>query len=267
MTRDSHVSYLHMKQPNHILFQEKWTLDSLPFDDIEVNPDSYRNDQQNILQQFLLPPEDTDNELNIAYGGNPLFNSSYANRMKQKVRKLNWRDLGLHEMLSTMNHVEDQTILFKHSAGVIDSTIPDGSNGGFHSSFDLTNQISTANLDDDDDDAETNANNHPHILTDVDITGSDFGPADPIYGRYGNEQPSGQQIQQQQQQQPQQQQQQQHHPFSTPILPNRNAFHNMNGSTFTGSRPQQPRRSSANSNAANNSDYQTPQTTHTRIIR
>ncbi|ESX01876.1 hypothetical protein HPODL_04647 [Ogataea parapolymorpha DL-1] len=116
MSKDSHFSYVHMKQPQHILFQEKWDIDKLPFDDIEINSTAYHG-QDNILQEFLASAEDHDSDLNIINGANPMFNSSYANRMRQKHKKLNWKDLGLAELLSDKNHVHDQTILARPQFG------------------------------------------------------------------------------------------------------------------------------------------------------
>ncbi|KAG7836954.1 hypothetical protein KL943_000993 [Ogataea angusta] len=90
--------------------------DKLPFDDIEINSTAYHG-QDNILQEFLASAEDQDSDLNIINGANPMFNSSYANRMRQKHKKLNWKDLGLAELLSDKNHVHDQTILAKPQFG------------------------------------------------------------------------------------------------------------------------------------------------------
>ncbi|KAH3669378.1 hypothetical protein OGAPHI_001499 [Ogataea philodendri] len=99
-----------MKQPHHILFQEKWEIDKLPFDDIDVNINGIPG-QDNSLQEFLSSGEEQDNDLNIINGANPMFNSSYSNRMRQKHKKLNWKDLGLAELLSANESVQDHTIL------------------------------------------------------------------------------------------------------------------------------------------------------------
>ncbi|KAG7762585.1 hypothetical protein KL931_005297 [Ogataea haglerorum] len=120
MSKDSQYSYVHMKQPHHIIFQEKWDVDRLPFDDIEINSTAYHG-QDNILQEFLASAEDQDSDLNIINGANPMFNSSYANRMRQKHKKLNWKDLGLAELLSDKNHVHDQTILTRPQFGSSES--------------------------------------------------------------------------------------------------------------------------------------------------
>ncbi|VEU20019.1 DEKNAAC100716 [Brettanomyces naardenensis] len=103
-----------MTDQRHVLFEELWQRDTIPFDDIELPQGSYSvsaDARDNLLQQFLSNSEEPDSDLTIINGNNPMFNSSYANRLKQKARNLNWKDLGLSELLSKSDHIPDRTIL------------------------------------------------------------------------------------------------------------------------------------------------------------
>lgn len=123
MPRDSAYSYLQMSEPHHVLFKETWQKDVLAFDDVDL-PAGANNlsldSKDNLLKQFLSGTEEVENDLTIINGSNPMFNSSYANRMKQKSRNLNWKDLGLREFLGQREHIDDRTILKRPRFGDAD---------------------------------------------------------------------------------------------------------------------------------------------------
>ncbi|GME84324.1 unnamed protein product [[Candida] boidinii] len=110
MARDSEYSYVHMTNPNHILFMETWQQDILPFDDIDIPATNiYKSD--NLIEQFLQTSKDSDPDASIIGGNNAA--ASATNKLNKKAKKSHWAHLGINELLSNDENIRDTTIL-KH---------------------------------------------------------------------------------------------------------------------------------------------------------
>lgn len=122
MVSDSTFSYVHMENPETVLFVENWENSNLSWDDVEFqNEDNNIHTHDNLLQKFLNQEEEQDNDLIVMGTNIPLFNSSYANRMKQKSRNLNWKDMDLESFQKNNKHSDiqavDRTLLKKANFG------------------------------------------------------------------------------------------------------------------------------------------------------
>lgn len=120
MVSDSTFSYVHMDSQVSILFVEAWENQKLRWDDVEFPNGEVVEQHDNLLQQFLSQNEETDTDLTVMNSSNPMFNASYANRVKQKSRKLNWKDMDLNAFSSKnnrKNQIHDLTILNKPNLG------------------------------------------------------------------------------------------------------------------------------------------------------
>lgn len=97
MVSDSTFSYVHMENPSTVLFVENWEKQKLGWDDIDFpnEDEDFDIQHENLLQKFLNREEEHESDLLVMGTNTPLFNSSYANRMKQKSRNLNWKDVAL----------------------------------------------------------------------------------------------------------------------------------------------------------------------------
>jgi hypothetical protein len=108
-----------MENQATMLFVESWENQKLHWDDVEFPNGSDVSDQhRNLLQQFFSQNEETENDLSVMDSNNPLFNSSYANRLKQKNQRLNWKDVDLVAFQNirgknSNKFIQDQTILKK----------------------------------------------------------------------------------------------------------------------------------------------------------
>lgn len=117
-----------MENPSTVLFAENWEKQGLSWDDIEFpNEDDNINLQhENLLQKFLSQDEELDNDLIVMGTNTPLFNSSYANRMKQKSRNLNWKDIALDTLQINPKSERsdiDRTLLKKPDFGSFELSI------------------------------------------------------------------------------------------------------------------------------------------------
>lgn len=119
MVSDSSFSYIHMESQMSNMFVETWENQKLRWDDVELPNGDVLEQHDNLLQQFFSQIEDVDNDLTLMNSNNPLFNASYANRLKQKSRKLNWTDVDLKSFSAKENRdqIHDMTILNKPNLG------------------------------------------------------------------------------------------------------------------------------------------------------
>lgn len=106
--RDSAFTYIHIDNPNQVLYMEKWQDDPIPFDDIDTH--SLLEATSNLFPQLLLEDEED--------GGIPISSSTFGakvyknrNLLKEKV----WTDLGVYDKFlkesSSLHKQTDQTIL------------------------------------------------------------------------------------------------------------------------------------------------------------
>lgn len=120
MVSDSTFSYVHMDSQISVLFVEAWENQKLRWDDVEFPNGEMVEQYDNLLQQFLSQNEEADTDLSVMNSSNPMFNASYANRVKQKSRKLNWKDVDLNAFTTKnngKNQIHDLTILNKPNLG------------------------------------------------------------------------------------------------------------------------------------------------------
>lgn len=116
MVSDSTFSYIHMDNQSYVMFVENWENQKLRWDDIEIVNDDVLQQHDNLLQQFLSQNEEQETDISIMNSNNPMFNASYANRTKQKNKKLNWKDVELNTFnlkVNEKNQIHDLTILKK----------------------------------------------------------------------------------------------------------------------------------------------------------
>lgn len=119
MASDSCFSYLHMDGHASVLFVESWDTKKLRWDDIDIATEI--DQHENLLEQFLSPNEGNEDELGTMGANGPIFNSSYANRMKQKNMKLNWKDVNLEGFQPSLpNEYHDYTILKRPNLDNVD---------------------------------------------------------------------------------------------------------------------------------------------------
>lgn len=118
MVSDSAFSYIHMDSQKSVLLVESWDNQKLRLDDIEFPADAV-DQYDNLLLQFLSQNEEPETEVTGLGTNSALFNSSYANRTKQKSRRLNWRDmdLGVFQPNDSANQTHDTTILKRPEFG------------------------------------------------------------------------------------------------------------------------------------------------------
>ncbi|EAZ63663.1 hypothetical protein PICST_28046 [Scheffersomyces stipitis CBS 6054] len=125
-TRDSTYSYVHIDDPNQVIYMEKWQDDPIPFDDIDTQ--QLLEATANLFPQLLLEEEE-DGAIPIqpaTYGA-----KAYKNRqlLKDKI----WNDFGIFEKFlnesSSLNKQVDKTILgsmYTKSNEHFDGDIADG---------------------------------------------------------------------------------------------------------------------------------------------
>lgn len=124
MVSDSTFSYIHMGTQDAMIFIDSWENQELKWDEVEFSNVEDVDQHDNLLEQFLSQQEEPNTSMSLAPNNNPIFNSSYANRMKQKSRKLNWKDVDIDSFLThaknkngSSNHIHDQTILKNPNLG------------------------------------------------------------------------------------------------------------------------------------------------------
>ncbi|CAN3374707.1 hypothetical protein DIURU_002312 [Diutina rugosa] len=95
---DSGYNYCHISHPNHILYATKWSLEPIPYDDIDV-------DHLYEATASLFPEEDDEMALASMKTGGP--------RRKGKHSKPVWEDLSLEKFLSEtpLEGYRDQTMV------------------------------------------------------------------------------------------------------------------------------------------------------------
>lgn len=108
MTRDSTFSYIHIDNPNQVLYIERWKDDPIPFDDIDTQ--SLIDATANLFPLMHLgDDEDGILPMNLATFGAKVFKNRKL--LKDKV----WSDLGIYEKFlneeSPLNKQIDSTIL------------------------------------------------------------------------------------------------------------------------------------------------------------
>lgn len=120
MVSDSTFSYIHMDNQSYLMFVENWENQKLRWDDIEIVNGDVLQQHDNLLQQFLSQNDEQETDISIMNSNNPMFNASYANRTKQKNKKLNWKDVDLNTFnpkINEKNQIHDLTILKKPNLG------------------------------------------------------------------------------------------------------------------------------------------------------
>lgn len=152
-TRDSTFSYVHIVDPNQVLYMERWRDDPIPFDDIDTQ--TLIEATTSLFPQLLLEEEEDGA---IPINSTTLGAKVYKNRklLKDKV----WSDLGIFEKFlnetSSLNKQVDQTILkpvhSKHEQGTYqfleeshDLEIGDFLSNGYSANDNLHNILSPGN--------------------------------------------------------------------------------------------------------------------------
>lgn len=102
-TRDSTFSYVHIDNPNQVLYMEKWHDEPIPFDDIDTH--ALVEATSNLFPQILLEDEDDSGiPINLSIFGAKVFKN--RNLMKEKV----WTDLNIDKFLKE-ERPPDNTVL------------------------------------------------------------------------------------------------------------------------------------------------------------
>lgn len=107
-TRDSTFSYVHIVDPNQVLYMERWRDDPIPFDDIDTQ--SLMEATSSLFPQLLLEEEEDGA---IPINSTTLGAKVYKNR--KLLKDMVWSDLGTFETFlnesSSLNKQVDHTIL------------------------------------------------------------------------------------------------------------------------------------------------------------
>ncbi|KAK6455312.1 uncharacterized protein RJT20DRAFT_130106 [Scheffersomyces xylosifermentans] len=107
-TRDSTYSYVHIDDPNQVLYLEKWQDDPIPFDDIDTQ--SLLEATASLFPQLLLEEEE-DGAIPIQ----PATFGTKAYKNRQLVKDKVWNDFGIFEKFlnesSSLHKQVDKTIL------------------------------------------------------------------------------------------------------------------------------------------------------------
>lgn len=103
--RDSAFTYIHIDNPNQVLYMEKWQDHPIPFDDIDTH--SLLEATANLFPQLLLEDEED--------GGIPIHSSTFEAKVyknRSLLKEKAWSDLGVYEkFLKDSEKQPDQTIL------------------------------------------------------------------------------------------------------------------------------------------------------------
>lgn len=235
-----------MENQASVLFIESWENLKLQWDDVEFPHGNDAQDQHdNLLQQFLSQNEDAENDAALIDNNSPLFNSSYANRKKQKDQQLNWKDVDLDAFQNPKHRCSfhDQTILNKpnlsqHYDPELELSIGIGKRNSQiylgNKTFNDIGNLHQSSMNEEtkyDRDNEMDDINNNEVAIDIDNLGapSNFDVSRSFL-----------------------------HQFTTPIVNNRIYLHNFQGSTHrTSSQQRRHPSDSANTNNRNIS-YNTP---------
>lgn len=126
MGSDASFSYIHFPTQESVLFVESWENQKLRWNDVDFPNAEDIDHYGNLLEQFLSQSNEEETEYTLNPASNPILSSSYATRMKQKSRKLNWKDVDIdafqthsHSLkrLHRAQHIHDETILKKPNFG------------------------------------------------------------------------------------------------------------------------------------------------------
>lgn len=121
MTRDSTFSYLHIDDPNLILYIEKWKDDPLRFDDIDT--DALFDSTLSLFPNFVFEDED-DNNMSLNSSN---FGVKFLKNKKRLLKEKIWNDLNLFEKLLSEGSPDtvDKTLLKSIYTSVEDSSHTD----------------------------------------------------------------------------------------------------------------------------------------------
>ncbi|CAH2351423.1 hypothetical protein CLIB1423_03S05974 [[Candida] railenensis] len=133
-TRDSHFSFIHLEDPNHVLYMEKWNEEPIPFDDIDTH--ALFEATANLFPQYLLEEEED--------GGIPISSSTIGAKIfkdRKLLKERTWTDIGIYERFSktTGSSQRDETILkhiYTNSDSVDEFTIADFLSNGYEADED-----------------------------------------------------------------------------------------------------------------------------------
>lgn len=105
-TRDSHFSFIHLEDPNHVLHMEKWQDNPIPFDDIDTQ--ALFDATANLFPQYLLEEEED--------GGIPISSSTIGAKIikdRKLLKDRTWQDLGIFDRFleESAPKRRDETIL------------------------------------------------------------------------------------------------------------------------------------------------------------
>ncbi|GMM34195.1 hypothetical protein DASC09_015200 [Saccharomycopsis crataegensis] len=98
MSRGSDFSFIHMKNPHHIIYMQEWSRDILPYDDIELS-ERYLHELSNDTPDSHLYRENNGASLQSGAFGSSINNKTHQKRLKE----YSWKDLDLKRFL-TENH-------------------------------------------------------------------------------------------------------------------------------------------------------------------
>lgn len=104
MSRDASFSYVHIDDPNHVLYMERWADAPIPFDDVDTH--ALVEATSNLFPQFLMEEEDD--------GGIPINSSTFGAKVyknKSLLKDWVWSDLAIHDFLKEGPGIPDKTIL------------------------------------------------------------------------------------------------------------------------------------------------------------
>lgn len=139
-------------------FVDSWENQKLHWDDIDFPNGDIFHQHDNLLQQFLSQNEEVDADLTVMNSTNPMLNASYANRMKQKSRRLNWKDVDINSFNLDYNKskntyhdddIHDLTILKKPKLGKYDIFPDVGVTGAELDTLTTNNNSNSMGLNDD----------------------------------------------------------------------------------------------------------------------
>lgn len=128
MGSDASFSYIHFPTQESVLFVEAWESQKLRWNDVDL-PNAEDIDQHsNLLEQFLMQSNEEEPDFSFDPANNPIMNSSYANRVKQRSKTLNWKDVDIDSFQThakikkrgnRKNVIVDETILRKPNFGAL----------------------------------------------------------------------------------------------------------------------------------------------------
>lgn len=150
MPSDSTFSYVHMNDQQVLVYMDSWDNHKLRWDDIEFSENGEVEQYDNLLEQFFSQHVEAETDSSVNHASNPIYNTSYANRSKQKKKKLNWKDVDLDHFLSKGSRsqqpvIHDETILKKPNLGFSVSEFFDDAES---SNMQIDNSIGNSRIDD-----------------------------------------------------------------------------------------------------------------------